>query len=98
MSRKTRATIGECRPWVRNRSTDIFHNRVPQLYATDQDATSPTNTYTVVPSDHRFYYFLDRSFKDVPVAPFPEGLRMLVGNMSAKSYAETGLPEKALTL
>ena len=76
----------------------MFGCRVPQLYATDKDANSATNTYTVVPSDHRFYYFLDRSFKDVPVAPFPENLRLLVGNQSAKSYAETGLPEKALTL
>jgi hypothetical protein len=71
--------------------------RTPQLYVTTKDANSADNTYEVVPSDHRFYYFLDRAFPDVPVAPFPEGLRMLVGNLNAKTYAETGLPEKALT-
>jgi hypothetical protein len=75
--------------------TDLL-NRVPELYATEKDANSDTNTYQAVPSDHRFYYFLDRAANGVPVSAFPEGLKMLVGNQSAKSYQETGLPPTAL--
>ena len=43
----------------------------------------------------QFYYFLTRNAPDVPVSPFPEGLRMLAGNKDAKNWAETGLPENA---
>lgn len=71
-------------------------NRVPELYATENDANSVTNTYQAVPSDHRFYYFLDRAAAHIPVSAFPEGLKMIVGNMSAKTYEDTGLPATAL--
>ncbi|KAJ9112583.1 hypothetical protein QFC19_000602 [Naganishia cerealis] len=74
-----------------------FPNRAPVLYATEQDANSATNKYTLVHSDQRYYAFLDRNAKDEPVEAYPEGLRFVVGNMSAKSYADTGLPLEALT-
>jgi hypothetical protein len=76
----------------------ILHlsHRTPELYATEKDVNSATNTYQAVPSDHRFYYFLDRAAAHIPVSAFPEGLKMLVGNMSAKTHEETGLPATAL--
>lgn len=77
-------------------ATFTLCNRVPELYATEKDATSATNTYQAVPSDHRFYYFLDRAQAHIPVSAFPEGLKMIVGNISAKTYEDTGLPATAL--
>ncbi|KAJ9123118.1 hypothetical protein QFC22_001309 [Naganishia vaughanmartiniae] len=68
----------------------------PNLYATEDDANSPTNKYTAVRSDQRYYLFLDRANDTEPVMAPPKGLRFIVGNMSAKSYEDTGLPLEAL--
>ncbi|KAJ9107419.1 hypothetical protein QFC21_000870 [Naganishia friedmannii] len=68
----------------------------PLLYATEDDANAPINKYTVVRSNQRYYAFLDRAIEDEPVEAPPEGLRFIVGNMSAKSYEETGVPLEAL--
>lgn len=45
----------------------------------------------------QFYYFLTRNSPDVPVSPFPEGLRVLVGNKDAKRIEDTGIPDDAWT-
>jgi hypothetical protein len=67
------------------------------LYVTEDNANSPTNNYTAVRSNQRYYAFLDRALDNVPVEAPPMGLRFIVGNMSAKSYADTELPLEALT-
>jgi len=53
---------------------------MPKLYWRNADGT-----FSGLPAFHRFYYFLGRSSPVEPVSPFPEGLRMLVGNPNAKT-------------
>ncbi|WVF66820.1 hypothetical protein IAT40_001562 [Kwoniella sp. CBS 6097] len=60
---------------------------MPQLFWKEN------GTYTPIKAGHRFYYFLHRNKPDEPVKPFPPGLRMLVGNLNAKSQADTGVPQ-----
>ncbi|KAG7529582.1 hypothetical protein FFLO_05554 [Filobasidium floriforme] len=76
---------------------DMSNYWTAQMYWVSNDANEVKDdtTYTSVPGGHRFYYFLTRNAPDVPVSPFPEGLRMLAGNKDAKNWAETGLPENA---
>lgn len=67
------------------------------MYFTKLDAssTSPDQTYTPLPAAARFYYFLNNALGSVN--PFPEGLRMVVGNPAAKTTEETGMPQDSLT-
>jgi hypothetical protein len=53
---------------------------MPKLYWLNDDGS-----FIPIPGGHRFYYFLGRNSPVEPVAPFPEGLRMLAGNPMAKS-------------
>lgn len=61
---------------------------MPQLYFIDRRQTQLQ--YIPVDTNIRFYYFLPRDDDNKPVAPFPEGLRMLVGNPNSKSADTTG--------
>ncbi|WWC68978.1 uncharacterized protein I206_102914 [Kwoniella pini CBS 10737] len=63
---------------------------MPQLFWKENSTFVPLKAGT------RFYYFLHRNNPDQPVRAFPPGLRMLVGNLNAKNYADTGLPTGAL--
>ncbi|WWC98914.1 hypothetical protein V866_005808 [Kwoniella sp. B9012] len=63
---------------------------MPQLFWREN------STYVPLKAGTRFYYFLHRNKPDEPVRAFPPGLRMLTGNLNAKSYAETGLPTGAI--
>lgn len=56
---------------------------------------TPFSLLTV--SVHEFYYFLTRNQPDEPVSPFPEGLRMLAGNKSAKAFEDTGFTQGGMT-
>jgi len=53
---------------------------MPKLYWTNDDGS-----FIPLPAHHRFYYFLGRNSPVQPVAPFPEGLRMLAGDPMGKS-------------
>jgi len=57
---------------------------MPQLYFMDTSIANQTK-YIPVATTNRFYYFLARSDPTLPVEPFPEGLRMLVGDPNSKS-------------
>jgi hypothetical protein len=59
---------------------------MPKLYWMNDDST-----FSPIPAAHRFYYFLGRNSPAEPVSPFPEGLRMLVGNPNSKSPAIKGV-------
>ncbi|WVR04067.1 hypothetical protein IAU60_001066 [Kwoniella sp. DSM 27419] len=56
---------------------------MPQLFWREN------GTYTPLKAGHRFYYFLKRNAADIPVKPFPKGLRILAGNPNAKSTDDT---------
>ena len=53
---------------------------MPKMYWQNDDGS-----FIPLPAFHRFYYFLGRNAAPEPVAPFPEGLRMLAGSPNAKS-------------
>ena len=53
---------------------------MPSLYWINSDGS-----FSSISANHRFYYFLGRNSVAQPVSPFPEGLRMLVGDPNAKS-------------
>jgi len=61
-------------------SADKSNYWMPKLYWINSDGT-----FTPLPARHRFYYFLARNSPVDVVQPFPEGLRMLVGNPNSKS-------------
>ena len=53
---------------------------MPKLYYINDDGS-----FIPIPTGHRFYYFMGRNSPAEPVSPFPEGLRMLVGDSMATS-------------
>lgn len=64
---------------------------MPSLYWINDPANPDNTTFTAIPAVVRFYYFLPRTSSDVPVEPFPEGLRMLVGDPNSKTDDKSGL-------
>jgi len=53
---------------------------MPKLYWLNDDGS-----FIPIPGGHRFYYFLGRNSPAEPVAPFPEGFRVIAGDPFAKS-------------
>lgn len=78
---------------------DMSNYWTPQLYWVNNDANevNAETTYTPLDAAHRFYYFLTRNQPDIPVSPFPKGLRILAGKNTAKTYNDTGIPTDGLT-
>jgi hypothetical protein len=74
-----------------NIKADKSNYWMPNLYWINDPANPATTTFTSIPAIVRFYYFLPRTSGDQPVEPFPEGLRMLVGDPNSKTDDKTGL-------
>jgi hypothetical protein len=62
-------------------SADKSNYWMPKLFWINNGGTS----YTPIESTHRFYYFLQQNSPVAPVQPFPEGLRILLGDPNSKS-------------
>lgn len=74
-----------------NIKADKSNYWMPNLYWINDPAHPDTTSFIAISALVRFYYFLPRTSNDVPVEPFPEGLRMVVGDPNSKTDDRRGI-------